>query len=122
LTGFVKEEDIPLYFSASDVVVLPYRTLMSASGPLSIAFSFNKPFLVSKALAGMFETEDIKEALSKLGIDKNDLIFEEKDIQSKIKRIKEDKRFKNKLEELSKILAQKRNWEEISKAYYETIF
>jgi len=122
LTGFVKEKDIPLYFIASDIVILPYRTLMSASGPLSIALSFNKPFLVSKALADMFETEDIKNTLNDLGIDKNDLIFEESDIQSKIMKVKEDGQFRDKLEELSKILANKRSWEEIGKQYYHEIF
>jgi glycosyltransferase involved in cell wall biosynthesis len=121
LTGFVKEEDIPLYFAASDVVVLPYRTLMSASGPLSIAFSFKKPFLVSEELSPMFETEDIKKTLDQLGINKADLIFST-DFKEKIKKIRTDSEFRNKIEELSQVLAQKRSWEKIGKAYYETLF
>ncbi len=51
LTGFVPEKKISLYFSAADLVVLPYRTLMSSSGPLSLALSFAKPLLVSKVIA-----------------------------------------------------------------------
>jgi len=121
LTGFVKEEDISLYFQASDLIVLPYRTLMSASGPLSIAFSFQKPFLVSEALAPMFETEDIKEVLDELKIDKNDLIFSS-DFKDKIKKFQTEPDFGKKTEELSKVLAQKRNWNEIGKTYYETLF
>lgn len=121
LTGFVKEENIPLYFLASDVVVFPYRTLMSASGPLSIAFSFQKPFLVSKELSLMFETEDLKMALDELEIDKTDLIFSE-DFKDKIKKIQTDSVFRQKIEQLSQIMAEKRNWNEISKIYYETLF
>lgn len=50
-TGFVPETRIQNYFSASDLVVFPYRTFMSASGPLSLAAMYQRPFLVSESLA-----------------------------------------------------------------------
>jgi len=121
LTGFVKEEDIPLYFTASDIVVFPYRTLMSASGPLSIAFSFKKPFLVSTELSPMFETEDIKTTLDELEINKADLIFSA-DFEEKVKKIQTNPAFREKIEHLSQTMAEKRNWQKIGKHYYNEIF
>ena len=49
--GFIREEEVPLYFSAADLVVLPYTACISASGPLSLAISYERPFLVSDALS-----------------------------------------------------------------------
>ena len=50
ITGFVKERQIPLYFSVSDLIILPYRSMISSSGPLSLAFSFEKPMICLKTL------------------------------------------------------------------------
>ncbi len=44
--GFVPDEQIPTYFSAADVVVIPYRHVISMSGPLSIAISYERPVVV----------------------------------------------------------------------------
>jgi len=122
LTGFVKQENIPTFFQASDLVVFPYRTLMSASGPLSIAFSFKKPFIISKELSGMFETFDIDTSLNKLGIDKNSLVFANNEAKEKILKIKNDSVLRKKIEELSRTMAQKRNWQKIGQLYNETLF
>ena len=122
LTGFVKQENIPTFFQASDLVVFPYRTLMSASGPLSIAFSFKKPFIISKELSGMFETFDIDTSLNKLGIDKNSLVFTNNEAKEKILKIKNDSVLRKKIEELSRTMAQKRNWQKIGQLYNETLF
>ena len=49
-TGFVPQEKIKHVFSSSDLVIFPYRAFMSASGPISLALSFNKPIIVSNQL------------------------------------------------------------------------
>ncbi len=77
ITGFIKEEKIPLYFSASDWVILPYRTFMSSSGPLSLAITFEKPFLLSSAYSRIFKTKDFKKELNLLGLSFKDLIWED---------------------------------------------
>lgn len=48
--GFVPHEKIKHFFSGADLVVFPYRTFMSASGPISLAMSYNKPFIASTPL------------------------------------------------------------------------
>lgn len=45
--GFIPENDIATYYSASDVSVYPYKISMSSSGPMAIAMGYEKPFLGS---------------------------------------------------------------------------
>lgn len=51
---FVASEDIPLYYSACDVIVLPYRYTLSASGPMAIAIAYERPFLASRCFEDYF--------------------------------------------------------------------
>jgi glycosyltransferase involved in cell wall biosynthesis len=54
--GFVAEGDVPLYFGASDVCVIPYSVYMGSSGPLSLSLSYGRDLLVSDTVA---ELEDM---------------------------------------------------------------
>jgi glycosyltransferase involved in cell wall biosynthesis len=45
--GFVPEELLPALFAATDVLVLPYRAGLSASGPLGMAAAYGVPAAVS---------------------------------------------------------------------------
>lgn len=49
-TGFVPDSRIKTFYSASNLIVFPYRTFMSASGPLLLTIAYKKPFLVSNKL------------------------------------------------------------------------
>jgi len=60
--GFLDEKDLPVYFGAADLVVLPYRTFMSSSGPLSLAQAMGKPFILSEEAARVLKTQDFKES------------------------------------------------------------
>jgi len=71
LTGYINQKDIKLYFSSADLVVFPYRDFMCASGVLSLAFSYQKPFIVSENLKEMVD----KKALNLVGLQKKDLVF-----------------------------------------------
>ena len=123
LTGFVSEKDIPLYFKASDLVVLPYRTLMSSSGPLSITFSFNKPFLLSPKLKGILSTGDMKNALKALKLSEEDVVFSDfnQDFKKKLQKIKNSTSLQTKLTKLSYMLQKERSWELVGRRYYEEI-
>jgi len=123
VTGFIPEEDLPLYFQAADLILLPYRTLMSSSGPLSLAFSFHKPFLLSRALWPVFETEDMAEALEEAGFTKDDVSFPLNDIfPDRLIHLKQDHVLQKKLVAFSTEIAQKRSWEKIGKMYYKAFF
>ncbi len=45
--GFVKDEDVRLYFSVADALVLPYRTA-TQSGVTQIAYNFSVPMVVTR--------------------------------------------------------------------------
>lgn len=75
VTGFVPEKFIPLYFSACDLVVLPYRTMISSSGPLSLAFTFEKPVLLSDNLKPYVNTDDFNKTMKYSYLTKKDLFF-----------------------------------------------
>lgn len=121
ITGFVNEKDIPLYFSACDVVVLPYRTMISSSGPLSLAFSFKKPLLISNALENYFLSQDFSSSLSESNLSKDDILFSlsEKNLFGKIASLDEMKI--KKLSLFSNIIREKRSFEELGKIYHELI-
>lgn len=63
-TGFIPEEKLPLYFSATDIVVLPYTIAMSSSGPLALAISYGKPVIASD-IPSLRELISFEEALFK---------------------------------------------------------
>jgi beta-1,4-mannosyltransferase len=52
--GFIADSDIPLYFSAANVVVLPFQKILT-SGSLILAMSYGKP-IVAPSLGGIQET------------------------------------------------------------------
>lgn len=51
---YIEDRDIPLYFSAADVVVLPFNNLLT-SGSLLLAMSYGKP-IIAPRLSGIPET------------------------------------------------------------------
>lgn len=118
ITGFVPEEMIALYFLASDKVVFPYRTIISASGPLSMAFSFGKPILISEKLEDILKTQDFVDVMEEEGIDQSDLIYSgAEELENKL----DEKKNLKKLGSFSRNLARKRSWDHIGKLYYNII-
>ena len=120
VTGFVPEVKITLYYAASDLVILPYKLFMSSSGPLSFAFWFEKPVLLSKPLEGYFETEDFKKALSKLSLEKENILFKF-DSQDLLRKIEWAKENKSLLANFSSLMRDYRSWNEIGKKYLDLL-
>jgi len=123
ITGFLNEKDIKYYFSACDLVVLPYRAFISASGPLSFALTYKKPFVVSRSLSGYAETEDFKKALKVSDLNIMDISFplEEEGFYEKISALKRDKKLLGKALKLSRELFISRNWQKIGELYNEVL-
>ena len=57
---FIKNEDVSIYFSAADVVVLPYRSA-TQSGIAPIAYHFNRP-VISTNVGGLRDSIDHKKS------------------------------------------------------------
>ena len=123
-TGFVPDSLIRDYYCAADVVVFPYRTHMSASGPLSLCLSYDRPFLISENLSSVLETSDIKEITRKLGIQNEDIVFNlnrSGDLFDKISKLLESKRRRNLMSNLSENIKNEREWGRISRRFISII-
>jgi glycosyltransferase involved in cell wall biosynthesis len=114
LTGYVEEKDIPLYFAACDLLVLPYRLLMSSSGPLSLAFSYRLPVILSSELATYEQTPDFKMALEESDLRHNDIFFSLKgDVFAQFLENCDLK----KLTKFSRLMSDKREFKKIGQEY-----
>lgn len=121
-TGFLQESEIPDYFENTEIVILPYRNFFSSSGPLSLALTYDKPFILSKPMAKYFDSHDFLDALKATGLTKDVFIFDFLDktnsLESKITEISNNK---EKILEFIKIVKEKRDWENITNQYYEIL-
>ena len=122
-TGFVLEKDIKYIFTASDLAIFPYRIFMSSSGPMSLAISHNKPFILSENLAGLANSLDIKNALKISGVKKEDIIFKLSK-KSLIKGIQKsmNNQMRGKMIKFSKILNTERSFTNLAKKYNQALF
>lgn len=119
VTGFIPDNEVHFYYCASDVVVLPYRTQMSASGPFAVGLSFDRPFLLSNNLSGVLETTDIKEKMRDLDFNIDDLTFNLQGgaLFEKIASIMENKKAREQLTKLSQQIKEERHWSKICKKF-----
>lgn len=123
ITGYVPQEQIELYYQAADCLVYPYRTAFSASGPLSLAFSYKKPFLLADALSEITKTEDFTKAMDKEGIsiEKNSFSLSKDSLQKGLEQLIADKEYKTTLTKLAGDLAHSRSFTSIGKQYLALI-
>ncbi|KKQ33281.1 MAG: hypothetical protein US48_C0017G0013 [Candidatus Levybacteria bacterium GW2011_GWA2_37_36] len=117
ITGFVKERQIPLYFSVSDLIILPYRSMISSSGPLSLAFSFEKPMILSNKLKSYLKSKDFNKNLKNIGLNEKYMF---KDFE-KNKRINLNKVIISKLIQFSRSMKAIRDYKKISNQYLNTL-
>lgn len=123
MTGYIPQEQIKLYFAASDLVVFPYRDLMCASGVLSLTFSYMKPFIVSSELGQMFETDEFREALETVKLDKNKIVFslDQVDLVTQTTNVLADG-IKPKLVKLTKLIREERSFATSAELYKRALF
>lgn len=75
VTGFVPEKEISLYFQAADVLILPYQTFMSSSGPLALAFEHELPVIFSKQLRNYTQSTDFARAMDSSHLKNSELFI-----------------------------------------------
>ena len=85
-------------------MIYPYRTGMSSSGPLAMAFTNQKPFLLSTPLSKLLNTADIARQMKGLKIKKEDISFslEGQDFWDKLNKIKKSPKLQDRLSSLGK--------------------
>jgi glycosyltransferase involved in cell wall biosynthesis len=97
--GFIKESEITVYYSASDLSIYPYTTALSSSGPMSFAIGYEKPFLVSTAFESIFSEYP-------------QLLFE-RQADDLSKRLAYFFSHRDEYARVSSELRQRRNWEQV---------
>lgn len=104
--GFVPDDKVSLYYSAADLVIMPYEVFMSASGPFSLALSHNKPVILSEKLQDYSKSNDFSVAMKNAQLSHKDLFFELETAQfkQKITQIMKDKAYVQRLVVFSKTL------------------
>jgi len=124
LTGFVPGKEVSTCFAASDLIVLPYEVFMSASGPFSLALSFEKPIILSKALETYTNSVDFKKAMKENNLSKKDLFFRlnQSDLFDLVRKAQKSKRYYKKLINFSQLLGQLRSSEEVVGKLQKIIF
>lgn len=123
LTGFIPEKDIADIYNKADIIVFPYRILMSSSGPLSLAISYEKPFLISDQLVPYTLTPDFSYALQKLSLTHEDISFtlKKSDLFSQLESLHQNPQKLQKLGRLSKMLKKSRSWDNIGQQYEKAL-
>lgn len=103
--GFVSDTDVGYYFSACDLVVLPYTLLDTHGGIGALALPFKKPIVVSD-VGGLPEYVKDENAIVK----PNDV----QDLYEKIVKILKDEKLQLKLSKDSEELIEELNWDKIA--------
>lgn len=118
ITGYVPQEKIELFFSACDLVVLPYRYFMTASGVFSLVFSYKKPFIVSRELSEMLSDTEFQKAFSEVNLNKEDIIFDlnKKSCLKVTERVLEDG-LKDKMKKVATTMRTVRSYHKTAKIY-----
>lgn len=95
--GFIKEEEILYYYSASDVAVYPYTVSMSSSGPMAFSIGYEKPFLASDVFDKVINNKEIlfKRSPKDLANKLENFFKQENRFQDEIMKIKKERLWKN---------------------------
>lgn len=99
--GFIEPEEVNVFFSASDLVVLPYKYFEAQSGVGTLAISYGKPMLVTD-VGGLPDLVMNERAIA--------LPNDAEDLALKIANILQDEQLYNDLEEKSVKLASEYDW------------
>lgn len=123
LTGFVDEDDLDTYFKRADVLVLPYRSFVAASGVFSLGLRYSLPFLLSEDVSPLLENEDVKALMNEHDINKSKHIFSisnaPNDLEKKVGTLCEDSEQYKSASTLSHDICKARNWAKLRDKYAE---
>lgn len=123
ITGVLPEKVLPKYVAAADLIVMPYRLMMSASGPFTIAQTAGTPVIVSNKLKPMTKSEDVAAALKKNGLSTKDFVFalSPKSLLAKINRANTNQKYLRALTLTVKDVSPSRSCEAQAEAYLEIL-
>lgn len=110
-TGFLSDEEVHSFFDVAEIVVLPYRVCVSASGPLVTAIQHCKPTIVT-------ETEFFME---ELGVDEAMFVpvDDVEQLKDAMETLLKNKGLQQRLSEALKGKAESRSWQKVAEKTLE---
>lgn len=119
MIGFVDEHKLVRYYSAADVVALPYREFMAAPSTLTHALGFHRPVIFSTAFIEYMKSPDFLRAMEEAQVSDRDLFFsiDKNDLAELLKDLRTNKQRYNRLVSFSKKLAHKRRSSQLTRDY-----
>lgn len=105
--GFVPEDMVSVHLCAADLVLFPYLLKVGGSGALSMCIAYERPFLVSDAMAN--------------AVDRSELVFERspKDIARRIEEFICNATLRESAESYAKSLKNGTLWKQVGKSTQE---
>lgn len=117
----VHSSQIKALFRAADLVVMPYRLMVGASGVLALAIEHGTPFAVSKPVEAWLESPDFREALERSGLQPSDLVFEDiADLASIVHRLASTD-FERSVSQSLEYVRAMRSWEIVARRYRDAL-
>lgn len=111
ITGVLDSEtELDTYARAADILVMPYRLMMSSSGIFAIAQNAQTPVILSEHLKPYTEAQDIQYSLQKAKLEPEDLVFtySNNGLREKIVHAANHPEYLEKLQTFMTILAEQR--------------
>ena len=123
ITGFVPDEDITTYFSASDAVLFPYRGFIGSSGAITHALANGKPFLISSKMKSVLNNIDYQVALQHVDLSEKDVVFTHttQSFEESVAQLRKS-RYMKKLSMFANAIKTNRNFETQLPQYYQLLF
>jgi len=123
ITGYVPENRLASYYHNADICLFPYKAFLSSSGPLSRAFGYSKPVVLSKELTPYMKSKDFKDAMDESFVKEGDIFYSitPKSLQLLINRIKHERNYSKKLMRFSHNMNIRRSWQRVVIEYKNMI-
>lgn len=123
LTGFVDENKIDSYFKQADILILPYRTFVAASGVFSLGLRYSLPFLLSEDVSPLLQNDDTSLLMREHNISQSVLTFSmddaARDLEQKVRAICMDPEKYETASEFSRDICDHRSWDTLRDKYAE---
>jgi len=103
--GFIPDDQLSTYISASDVVVFPYVASFSTGGPMNITVGHHRPVIASKV-------SSFSDILPASAVFKTGSIS---DLSQKLERALDDASFNLELSKSARSIAAERSWGQVAK-------
>lgn len=122
VTGFLPATKLPTYLSACDLMIFPYRTFLSSSGPLAMAFSYGKVPVLATPLKAYGESSDVAYNLKKAQVDLEKILFNPNSVSSLLAALNHAWHHQADWQHFGSLMLASRQLPQVAQATYQLLF